>query len=94
MKEMILHDTKMKVKELERKIEKLKQTENHFLEKAREWKMRALDYEKLLTSHGVKFVRRVAEPAGHGESMKENIGPGDAGKTVLSESNRAAKSDA
>jgi hypothetical protein len=53
IKEIRLHTAEMRVKSLEKKNVKLKEHEEFYINKAREWKSRALKYEKTLEQNGV-----------------------------------------
>eukprot|EP00092_Neocalanus_flemingeri_P036179 GFUD01039391.1.p1 GENE.GFUD01039391.1~~GFUD01039391.1.p1 ORF type:complete len:209 (-),score=56.94 GFUD01039391.1:47-673(-) len=53
IKEIRLHSAEMKVKSLEKENGKLKEHEEFYINKAREWKSRALKYEKTLEQNGV-----------------------------------------
>ena len=66
IKEIRLHSAEMKVKTLEKENTKLKEHEEFYINKAREWKSRALKYERTMEQHGVtvpgKENRREADP--------------------------------
>eukprot|EP00090_Calanus_glacialis_P034953 TRINITY_DN5943_c0_g1_i1.p1 TRINITY_DN5943_c0_g1~~TRINITY_DN5943_c0_g1_i1.p1 ORF type:complete len:334 (-),score=101.21 TRINITY_DN5943_c0_g1_i1:99-1100(-) len=53
IKEIRLHSAEMRVKSLEKENNKLKEHEEFYINKAREWKSRALKYEKTLEQNGV-----------------------------------------
>merc|ERR1712173_225307 len=53
LKEMRLHDAEVKVKSLEKENIRLKEHEEFYINKAREWKSRALKYERTLQENGV-----------------------------------------
>merc|ERR1712029_507497 len=53
LKEMRLHDAEVKVKSLEKENVRLKEHEEFYINKAREWKSRALKYERTLQENGV-----------------------------------------
>ena len=53
IKEIRLHNAEMRVKTLEKENSKLKEHEEFYINKAREWKSRALKYEKTMEHHGV-----------------------------------------
>ena len=50
---MRLHDAEVKVKSLEKENVRLKEHEEFYINKAREWKSRALKYERTLQENGV-----------------------------------------
>ena len=54
IKEIRLHTAEMRVKSLEKENGKLKEHEEFYINKAREWKSRALKYEKVLEKNGVE----------------------------------------
>ena len=54
IKEIRLHNAEMKVKSLEKENEKLKEHEEFYINKAREWKGRALKYEKVLEQNSIE----------------------------------------
>jgi len=53
IKEIRLHTAEMRVKTLEKENVKLKEHEEFYINKAREWKSRALKYERTMEQHGV-----------------------------------------
>merc|ERR1712029_258319 len=53
LKEMRRHDAEVKVKSLEKENIRLKEHEEFYINKAREWKSRALKYERTLQENGV-----------------------------------------
>merc|ERR1711942_323831 len=53
IKEIRLHNAEMRVKTLEKENVKLKEHEEFYINKAREWKSRALKYERTMEQHGV-----------------------------------------
>ena len=53
----------MKVKSLEKDNSRLKEHEEFYINKAREWKNRALKYERSLQEHGIPVPSRGAKPA-------------------------------
>merc|ERR1712110_449217 len=53
IKEIRLHEAEMKVKYLEVEVKKVKQHEEHYMEKAKEWKNRCLKYERTLVSNKI-----------------------------------------
>merc|ERR1712025_213387 len=53
IKEIRLHNAEMRVKTLEKVNVKLKEHEEFYINKAREWKSRALKYERTMEQHGV-----------------------------------------
>ena len=63
IKEIRLHDAEMKVKSLEKDNCRLKEHEEFYINKAREWKNRALKYERSLQEHGIPVPSRGAKPA-------------------------------
>merc|ERR1719418_443356 len=63
LKEIRLHDAEMKVKSLEKDNLRLKEHEEFYINKAREWKNRALKYERSLQEHGIPVPSRGAKPA-------------------------------
>jgi len=66
IKEIRLHSAEMRVKTLEKENSRLKEHEEFYINKAREWKGRALKYERTLEQHSVtvpgKENRREADP--------------------------------
>ena len=54
IKEIRLHTAEMRVKGLEKENVKLKEHEEFYINKAREWKGRALKYEKVLEKNGME----------------------------------------
>merc|ERR1712098_786010 len=53
LKEMRLHDAEVKVKSLEKDNARLREHEEFYIDKAREWKNRALKYERSLQENGI-----------------------------------------
>jgi len=53
IKEIRLHTAEMRVTTLEKENVKLKEHEEFYINKAREWKSRALKYERTMEQHGV-----------------------------------------
>jgi len=70
MKEIRLKEAEVKVKRLDKENKTLKQNEEFYIDKAREWKGRALKYEKLLKENKVAYVCREDEK----KEMSENVG--------------------
>merc|ERR1712096_168845 len=68
IKEIRLHSAEMRVKSLEKENGKLKEHEEFYINKAREWKSRALKYEKVMELNGVpvptKENRKVTSESG------------------------------
>ena len=58
IKEIRLHEAEMKVKSLERENSKLREHEEFYINKAREWKNRALRYERTMEQSGLPFKRK------------------------------------
>ena len=58
LKEIRLHDAEMKVKSLEKDNGRLKEHEEFYINKAREWKNRALKYERTLEKNGISVPNR------------------------------------
>ena len=58
LKEFRLHDAEMKVKALEKDNAKLRDHEEFYINKAREWKNRALKYERTLQERGIPVPSR------------------------------------
>ena len=71
IKEIRLHSAEMRVKTLEKENSKLKEHEEFYINKAREWKGRALKYERTLEQHGVtvpgKENRQESDPGSSSE---------------------------
>jgi len=53
LKEMRLYDAEVKVKSLEKDNARLREHEEFYINKAREWKNRALKYERSLQENGI-----------------------------------------
>merc|ERR1712013_673660 len=49
----ILHEAEMKVKSLEREVKKVKEHEEHYMNKAKEWKNRCWKYERTLVKNQI-----------------------------------------
>ena len=82
IKEIRLHNAEMKVKSLEKENEKLKEHEEFYINKAREWKGRALKYEKVLEQNSIEIpskdrrratVSNTVVDANSSEKSSENI---------------------
>merc|ERR1712142_1456758 len=58
IKEIRLHEAEMKVKSLERENSKLREHEEFYINKAGEWKNRALRYERTMEQSGLPFKRK------------------------------------
>ena len=73
LKEIRLHDAEMKVKSLEKDNIRLKEHEEFYINKAREWKNRALKYERTLDKNGITVPSRAdRNQAPVRDSNKEN----------------------
>ena len=80
IKEIRLHNAEMRVKTLEKENSKLKEHEEFYINKAREWKSRALKYEKTMEHHGVAVPgkenrREIVTSANAGNTGTENPDP-------------------
>ena len=64
IKEIRLHAVEMQVKSLEKENVKLKEHEEFYINKAREWKSRALKYEKTLEKNGIQIPGKVTSENG------------------------------
>jgi len=53
IKEIRLHEAEMRVKALEGEVKKVKEHEEHYMYKAKEWKNRCLKYERTLVSNKI-----------------------------------------
>merc|ERR1719184_214283 len=53
IKEIRLHEAEMTVKSLEVEVKKVKEHEEHYMYKAKEWKNRCLKYERTLVSNKI-----------------------------------------
>jgi len=53
IKEIRLHEAEMKVKSLESEVKKVKEHEEHYMNKAKEWKNRCLKYERTLVKNQI-----------------------------------------
>merc|ERR1712130_159075 len=73
IKEIRLHNAEMRVKTLEKENSKLKEHEEFYINKAREWKSRALKYEKTMEHHGVAVPGK--------ENRREIVTSANAGNT-------------
>merc|ERR1712096_498686 len=78
IKEIRLHSAEMRVKSLEKENGKLKEHEEFYINKAREWKSRALKYEKVMELNGVpvptKENRKVTSESGTANTTaNENV---------------------
>ena len=71
LKEIRLHDAEMKVKSLEKDNSRLKEHEEFYINKAREWKNRALKYERTLEKNGIPVPSR-ADRNNQASTNKEN----------------------
>ena len=69
LKEMQLHDLQVKTKTLEKDNARLKEHEEFYINKAREWKNRALKYERFLKEKGYDVPSR---DTGAKKENKEN----------------------
>ena len=58
LKEIRLYDAELKVKSLEKENSRLKEHEEFYINKAREWKNRALKYERTLQEKGIPVPTR------------------------------------
>ena len=58
LKEIRLYDAELKVKSLEKENSRLKEHEEFYINKAREWKNRALKYERTLQDKGIPVPTR------------------------------------
>ena len=58
LKEFELYELRAKCKKQERDLAILRQNQDFYMDKGREWKGRALGLEKLLTAHGVPVPKR------------------------------------
>ena len=72
LKEIRLHDAEMKVKSLEKDNSRLKEHEEFYINKAREWKNRALKYERTLEKNGIPVPSRADRNAQANVVNKEN----------------------
>jgi len=83
LKEIRLHDAEMKVKSLEKDNSRLKEHEEFYINKAREWKNRALKYERTLEKHGVPVPSR-ADRNNAANTNKENNAAGNVEEVAAS----------
>merc|ERR1719445_67774 len=81
LKEIRLHDAEMKVKSLEKDNARLKEHEEFYINKAREWKNRALRYEKFLKEKGYEIPSRDTKKEG-----KENTSTTAGSSQVIQDS--------
>jgi len=95
IKEIRLHTAEMRVKTLEKENVKLKEHEEFYINKAREWKSRALKYERTMEQHGVVPGKSVPIPSGSGpftenksQSLTRPPEPEGRVRTSSSDSNR------
>ena len=58
LKEMQLHELQVKTKSLEKDNSRLREHEDFYINKAREWKSRALKYERILKENGLDVPSR------------------------------------
>lgn len=72
IKEILLHNAEQRVKVLERENNTLKEHEEFYINKGREWKTRALKYEKEMEKAGVVVPGK--EKKASGTEQKENDG--------------------
>ena len=84
LKEMRLHDLECKVKSLEKDNERLKEHEEFYINKAREWKTRATRHEKLLKEKGIEVPSRANKENKTNSTVGNSQLEGqDEGKAVL-----------
>merc|ERR1712181_26632 len=77
IKEIRLHEAEMKVKTLEGEVKKVKEHEEHYMNKAKEWKNRCLKYERTLVTNkipvpGKENISASAQPAKEPQLNVEN----------------------
>ena len=86
LKEMRLLDLQVKTKSLEKDNSRLKEHEEFYINKAREWKNRALRYEKFLKEKGYEIPSRDTKKEG-----KENTSTTAGSSQVVQDSKEVGK---